>query len=156
MFHFEVVRSSRDSLRIPRKKLDDVARAATRVFGIKTPLVVNIVLEGDAKLRNLNKTYRKKDYLPDVLTFTYDQEERSGEKAVLGELILTPRLIKEQAKEHGNSLTEEFTILVIHGIVHLMGYEHEGVSQAKAAKMRELEKSLFTKVYKTSKYNASQ
>lgn len=70
--------------------------------------------------KRLNKTHRNKNYPTDVLSFG------SGEPQMgLGELILCVPILRQQAKEHKLSLTKETQYLVIHGFLHLLGYEHE-------------------------------
>ncbi len=94
------------------------------------------VLVSKKEIRALNKTYRKKDRLTDVLSF------ESYEKGVLGELVFCPDVISKQALEHGFLFKEEFIYLMLHGVLHLLGYEHEG-GRLETEKMFELQDKLF-------------
>ncbi len=87
---------------------------------------LSLVFFGEKKARELNKSYRKLDYATDVLSFEGDGVDH------LGELVLCSRVISKQAKEHRLSVQQEVLYLFIHGVLHLLGYNHEhGGRQAK-------------------------
>jgi probable rRNA maturation factor len=77
---------------------------------------VSLALIGDAKMRQLNFKYRQKDKTTDVLSF-------SGEDAFLGEILINPAQIKRQAKENKNSFQAELIFILVHGLLHLAGYD---------------------------------
>lgn len=81
--------------------------------------------------RQLNKTYRNKDRATDVLSFG------SRFKENLGELVFCPQVIKRQAKQNRHSYRDELAYLALHGLLHLLGFRHEGMS------MYELQDSIF-------------
>ncbi len=137
--HIHVIHETKEPFRISQKVLRRIERAAQRVLKVSRNAEINIVISSAAKSRKLNAAYRKKLYVPDVLTFRYDDESH-----FLGELILVPGVIKKQAKERKHTQEIEFTILVIHGIVHMLGYEHENVSKAKKEAMKRLESRLLS------------
>ncbi|MEZ4871476.1 MAG: rRNA maturation RNase YbeY [Bdellovibrionales bacterium] len=94
------------------------------------------VLFVDAKeAQRLNKQFRGKNYATDVLSF----ESVEGE---LGELVLCPAVIQEQAREHGFSYRDELVYLVLHGVLHLLGYDHE-TCENEARKMYDIQDKLF-------------
>lgn len=75
--------------------------------------------------KKLNQTYRGRDYATDVLSFG---QLNSG----LSELVICPQVVRRQAKEHNLSFRAELAYMVLHGVLHLLGYEHEaGGSRAK-------------------------
>ncbi len=85
---------------------------------------VSITLTDDETIREINKQWRGKDKPTDVLSFP--QEETIGYKyKVLGDVIISLPYAKKQAKEIGFTLKEEVLRLLIHGILHLLGYDHE-------------------------------
>ncbi|MCB0357410.1 MAG: rRNA maturation RNase YbeY [Bdellovibrionales bacterium] len=87
--------------------------------------------------KKLNKQYRHKNYATDVLSFPAQQP-------FLGELIMCPQVLKLQAQEQKHSFRQETLYMVIHGILHLLGYEHEkDVKQANI--MFALQEELFIK-----------
>lgn len=78
-----------------------------------------IVFTTDTKMRELNKSYRNRDYVTDILSF------ESEDSSSLGELALSLNKIRVQAREHRLKMHEELSYLLIHGVLHLLGYEHE-------------------------------
>ena len=97
---------------------------------------VTVLLTTDLELRELNRSFRGKDKATDVLSFP-------SEGSYLGDLAISVQTARRQAKEFQVSLQEELIRLIIHGILHLHGYDHEAVSKSEAAKMRRLEKKYF-------------
>jgi probable rRNA maturation factor len=102
---------------------------------------LSVALIGNAEMRKLNARYRKKEYPTDVLSFPAAQDMPDGVR-LLGDVIISVDKAKEQAKERGRSLDEEMTTLLIHGVLHLLGYDHE--RSAKDARiMGRLEKKIY-------------
>ena len=78
---------------------------------------VSLVLVGDRRIRQLNKLYRHKDKVTDVLSFNSDEPEQ------LGEIIIDYQQIIRQAKRFGNSVWRELIFITTHGILHLLGHD---------------------------------
>jgi len=76
------------------------------------------LITGDAELQTLNRTYRKKDYPTDVLSFP-------GEPPYLGDIAISLARAREQAKQQGHTTEDELKILLLHGLLHLKGHDHE-------------------------------
>lgn len=89
---------------------------------------ISVVLVDEEKMRELNNRYRKKDKSTNVLSFCYQEGEKfvfpSKNLLKLGEVILCPFFIKKQAQERGLDFKEELARTFIHGILHLLGYNH--------------------------------
>jgi len=101
---------------------------------------LSVVLIGDAEMRKLNARYRGKDYPTDVLSFPLDS---SGPvPRLLGDVIISVETARRQARQQGRALEQELTTLLIHGIVHLLGYDHER-SPRDARLMKRLEDKIF-------------
>jgi probable rRNA maturation factor len=83
-----------------------------------------LVLVGNREIRELNAKFRKKDYPTDVLSFQAGYELPSGMR-LLGDVVISVEKAKEQAEQRGRTLDEEMVALLIHGVVHLLGYDHE-------------------------------
>ena len=92
----------------------------------------------------MNSNFRGKNKPTDVLSFPL-REGIGGKVAgnALGDIVISLETTKRQAKELGATIKEELLRLLIHGLLHLLGYDHEGVSPAKARKMQEKEQTLF-------------
>jgi probable rRNA maturation factor len=93
-----------------------------------------IAIVPDAQIRKLNRTYRRKDTPTDVLSFPADTA------AVLGDIVIARGVTRRQAREHGHSFQTELRILALHGLLHLIGYDHENVKDA--GRMRRAEERL--------------
>ncbi len=104
----------------------------------------------DARMREINFEYRKKDKPTDVLSFPqYTPLEIRGETlpeesagTYLGDLVISSETTIRQAKRFKVTIKAELTRLIVHGILHLIGYDHEGVSAREAQAMRRRERSL--------------
>ena len=91
---------------------------------------VSIQVVGEAKMRRLNRAHRGKDHATDVLAFAMRDGERM-DASDWGDVFLCPAVIRRQAKEHGVAFEEEFVRTLIHGMLHLAGYDHERRAAAK-------------------------
>lgn len=106
---------------------------------------LSVLLVNDRRMRALNCDYRGKDRPTDVLSFAMGEGEPiQGEPSVLGDVVISLPTAWRQAAEKGHPLEREVTILLIHGILHLLGYDHEG-EEREALKMERLEKRLLAK-----------
>jgi len=76
------------------------------------------LITGDAELQQLNRQYRKKNYPADVLSFP-------GEAPYLGDIAISLARAREQAKQQGHTVEDELKILILHGLLHLKGHDHE-------------------------------
>ncbi len=104
---------------------------------------INIVLAGNRELQRLNRQYRGKDAPTDVLSFAMLEEDgpaaaRNGE-LMLGDIYISVDKAGAQAAEAGHSLHREILILAIHGLLHLIGYDHQNEAGYEAMHKRELE-----------------
>jgi len=106
-----------------KKFLEKIAEKTLKTLKIKIP-EISIVLVGDDKIKELNKKYRKKNQVTDVLAFDLSPLAK-GEGFDYGEIFICLPQAKRQAKQFGHSLKKELAILLIHGILHLAGYDDE-------------------------------
>ncbi len=98
---------------------------------------LSIDLVGDGRMRRLNRQYRKKDRATDVLAFAM-RESVSPVSALLGDVVISVPTALRQAKEGGRALSEELAWLLVHGVLHLCGYDHErSDAEARRMKLRE-------------------
>lgn len=86
---------------------------------------VELLLTNDATIHKLNKQYRSKDRPTDVLSFSLEDPVH------LGQLVISVDRAREQAKDIGQSLEEELQFLFTHGLLHLLGYDHEEPEEEK-------------------------
>ena len=107
---------------------------------------IGLVLTSDTKIRKLNREYRGKDKATDVLSFSMIEGEPTSIKhTLLGDVVISVDTMKRQAKKYDVYAYQEFLRLLIHGILHLFGYDHENVSKKEAIQMRTTEDRLYHK-----------
>jgi len=85
------------------------------------------LITGDSELRRLNRDFRGKDYATDVLSFPSD-----GANGHLGDIAISLGRARAQAREFGHGIEQEVQILMLHGVLHLLGYDHESDTGAMA------------------------
>jgi probable rRNA maturation factor len=105
---------------------------------------LSIALVGEKEMRPLNAEYRKKNKTTDVLSFPADNPA-TAKRVLLGDVIISVEQARRQAKERNHSLKREMVILLIHGILHLLGYDHER-SPRQAKIMADLEVKLLNRL----------
>ncbi len=119
-----------------------VAAAALENLGGLEEAELSIVLSDDSAIRKLNKTYRGVDRATDVLSFSQREgEDGDSDLAVLGDIVISLDRAHEQAREYGHSFEREMGFLVVHGILHLLGWDHEKADE-EAAMMAKTEEIL--------------
>jgi probable rRNA maturation factor len=92
--------------------------------------ILTIAVVPDARVRGLNRQYRRKDLATDVLSFP------AGERGVLGDVVIAAGVAKRQAKAAGHTLQTELRVLALHGLLHLIGYDHEA-DQGRMARIEQ-------------------
>ena len=138
-----------------KKLLKDVLAHVESDIAIPEVCQIHLALTDDARIQVLNREYRKKDKATDVLSFPqFDPKEISGrsKKKVavpgpyLGDLVISTETTLKQAKEFGVTKRAELMRLVVHGVLHLCGYDHEKVPAAEAQRMRRRERYIRSKL----------
>ena len=94
--------------------------------------VVTVAIVADGRVRVLNRQYRGKDQPTDVLSFP------AGEPGQLGDVVIALGVARRQARAAGHSVATEFRVLALHGLLHLLGYDHE----SDGGQMRRIERRL--------------
>lgn len=125
--------------------LERVARAALASEGW-TQAEVSIVLTDDREIHALNREYRGVDRPTDVLSFPLMEGEDGnlelngypeGEPVALGDVVISLERAREQAVEYGHSLHRELAFLTVHGILHLLGYDHDTHERERLMRAKE-------------------
>lgn len=145
--------------------LEIVSKENSSLRQAQDRIEISLAIVGNGRMRRLNKMYRKKNRVTDVLAFDNKSVLRYLAKAFprlkkgedikfieppddvkrLGEIVICYPEAKKQAKRLGHSLEKELAILLAHGILHLVGYEHERGGQG-AEEMRETEERVLQKI----------
>jgi len=122
------------------RRLKTIALAILGLLG-EADAELSLVLIGNSEMRKLNAKYRRKDYPTDVLSFPMEDGGTPATR-LLGDVIISVEKAREQAKQRGRTPDQELATLLIHGIVHLLGYDHER-SAKDARAMKRLEDKIY-------------
>jgi probable rRNA maturation factor len=109
-------------------KRPDLARWLQMAAPSRARGEVGVALVTDAHIRTLNATYRRKDAPTDVLSFSADRASRipePGGAAFLGDIVIATGVARRQARDLGHSYATELRVLALHGLLHLLGYDHD-------------------------------
>jgi len=149
----EVILRTKSSQRISPRHIETLVRGLVKNFRAHTKLkkatpakiesaFLTVVFVSARESQSVNFRYRKKNYPTDVLSFSEDDSKRG-----LGELVLCPQILERQARELNHSFKKELDYMIIHGFLHLLGYDHEK-SRREELKMTKLQDKLFSKLSK--------
>ena len=100
--------------------------------------IIYITFISDYKMKKINNEYRQKNTSTDVLSFNYENSSNN----ILGEVLISMNYCKKNILKNKNSLSKEIIILSIHGILHLLGYDHDNLKNEKT--MFELQEKLYS------------
>lgn len=129
------------------ERLSVCADTALAVLGARHERV-GIILLNNRTIRSINREFRGKNTATDVLSFRYDTTTSPGVPFPDGEILISVERAERQSREQGISLESELINLMIHGICHLQGYDHE-IGEAEAEKMRKAERDVAQKLIRT-------
>jgi probable rRNA maturation factor len=125
-FTLEIQRASRASHVPSDRQLRAWARAA-----LSRAATVTLRFVAEAEGRRLNLQYRGRDYATNVLTFAY------GTRPLSGDVVVCAPVVAREAREQGKPAEHHYAHLVVHGLLHLQGMDHEGDAEARAMERRE-------------------
>ncbi len=140
---------------VDRHLIESVLAEALAGRKLDSPLSVGLVVTDDEGIRELNRRHRGVDAPTDVLSFPledYDAPEKPratfprprGVPLPLGDIVISYERAVEQAESYGHSLDREIAFLVVHGALHLLGYDHE--QPAEAERMRREEEAVLQRL----------
>lgn len=135
----EVVNKQR-KIKIPSGGLARFADLATASIAETSGRVVTVAFVSDRAMRELNRDFRGSDKTTDVLSFPFEPDEFDDREDFLGDIVISAEQASRQAAENGLSLDAEIKQLILHGILHLCGYDHEtdnGEMNARELELRE-------------------
>jgi probable rRNA maturation factor len=123
---------------IDLKKLENAVKFFLKKYKIQKHFV-SIAFISDEEIKKINQTYRGKNKATDILSF-------QGSGDFLGEIIISPKQIKNQAEEIGKKWQEELLFVLLHGLLHLIGYEDD--SEEKRQEMIKMGNKLINEINK--------
>lgn len=124
MNNFEIINETNENI----KELEEVKKLVE--FALKyqnlNNVLFNIIIVDEEKIQYLNKNYRNKDSVTDVISFALEDDDTfiQTDVRILGDIYICLKRAKDQALEYGHSFLREISFLTIHGLLHLLGYDH--------------------------------
>ena len=125
------------TISVKKKRLKEIVKTVLKEENIKENINLSIAFVGEEEIKRINKRYRSKDEATDVLSFS---EEIIKDE--LGEIVICLDKVAENAKNIGYSFEKELEQDLIHGLLHLLGYDHEK-SKIEDERMMEKQKKYF-------------
>src|SRR6266851_7322360 len=130
----EAVNNRQGAARLARRPLESFLRRVKNELGLDEASLT-VCLVSDAEIARMNETFRKKNGPTDVLSFPMVARRRPvrlgrGSRTVkageyLGDIAISPATAQRYAKKNGRKLSSELQVLILHGVLHLLGYDHE-------------------------------
>lgn len=128
------------------KRLHDGLNAVARLHDLDDMTEVDITIVDDEEIHTLNREYRNVDRPTDVLSFALDEGEEDEpqlidgpEEHLLGDIIISAETAQRQGEEFGHGLEREIVYLAVHGLLHLLGYDHMTDEDKKIMRAKEEE-----------------
>lgn len=141
------------------QRLQEGLQAVARLNGLSEEDEVDVTIVDDAEIHVLNREYRGMDKPTDVLSFALDEDceeddepELLGgpEEHLLGDIIISAETALRQSEEYGHGLEREMTYLAVHGMFHLLGYDH--LTEEEKAEMRAKEEEALRAIRLSEEY----
>jgi probable rRNA maturation factor len=121
----EVINKQR-KIKLEKSKFEKFANQALNLIDKAKEKDLTIVFVSDVKIKELNRKFRNKNHPTDVLSFPYEPDSYDLENQnLLGDIVISAETAKRQAQQHNLTLEKEIKQLILHGILHLCGYDHE-------------------------------
>jgi len=135
-----LINNRQKRIRLDTRKIRSIAREILKFEGQPDHAELSIVFCDDDFIQKLNDEYLGRNRPTDVLSFPMDEEEFDSEVRLLGDVVISVDTAQQQAQKMRHSLELEVVFLLIHGILHLIGYDH--VRKSDQARMKAREETL--------------
>lgn len=122
--------------RVNKRRLAGLLETLVRHYRLRPP-ELSLALVGERVIRRLNRDFLKEDKVTDVLSFPLARTAADG-NYYLGDIIIAPAQADRQARRQGHGLDRELEVLVIHGFLHLLGYDHFRGIEEEETRMQKL------------------
>lgn len=140
MNYFEVINNNKELVE-ETEQMKDFIKYCVKKLKLKN-VIFNVIIVNNKKIHEINKKYRKIDKPTDVISFALEdsKENFTSKIRMLGDIYISYEKVKSQALEYNHSLVRELCFLTIHGLLHLLGYDH--MKKEDEIRMFELQKEL--------------
>ena len=124
---------------LPRERLEAAAQTVLAMHEVAAKAMVSVIIGTDEQLREMNLRYRGIDAVTDILSFAAQPlpQEVNEDAGYLGDIIIALPYVSRRAKREVHDLQDEIILLLVHGLLHLLGYDHDSAeSQAEMWKVQ--------------------
>lgn len=133
----EIINKTRKYL-INKTNIKNLIKHVLGFHPINGKVKVDIVFVGNKEIKKLNSLFRKINRATNVLSFVMEYEK---DKILEGEIVISCEKAKDEAKKLGNNFNDYIVFLIIHGLLHILGYDH--INESDRKKMEKLEEEIF-------------
>jgi probable rRNA maturation factor len=137
------IQNNQNKIKINRRKIRAAILKILKILECADK-EISINFVDDTKIKQLNKQYLGKDKATNVLSFSLREDEYGNiNPQVLGDIIISVETAQKDAVYGNLTVDQEINFLIIHGLLHLLGYDHENTTKKETSKMRKKERELF-------------
>lgn len=149
-YHIDIQNATEAPLPLTENELTNLAELALRDHQHDAELTIRLV--DSEEMIYLNSTYRKQNKVTNVLAFPCSLPDNIElDCPLLGDIIICPEVLLTESQQFNKSLTEHWSLIVIHGVLHLLGYDH--IKDDDASVMQSIEVKLLTEIGYANPYN---
>jgi probable rRNA maturation factor len=140
------IKNSQNKIKIDKRRIRSTILKILRILDC-ADTEISLYFVDDENIKQINKQYLGKDKATNVISFSLREGEYGNiNPHILGDIILSAETAQRDAIKGNFTITQEIEFLIIHGILHLLGYNHENTTQKETNKMRRKEKKIFNAI----------
>ena len=141
------IRNNQNKIKIDKRRIRGTVLKVLKILDCADK-EISLSFVDDENIKQLNKQYLGRDKATNVISFSLREGEYGNiNPQILGDIIISVETAQRDAIKENLTFSQELEFLIIHGILHLLGYNHENTSKKETNKMRQKEKDLFTAIY---------
>ncbi len=114
-----------------KKLFSKIFTTTNNMLKLDNERMVDVTIVSEEEIKRINKDYRQKDAITDVISFAFDEAQEQTVSPMIGEIYICYNRAIQQAQEYGHSLKRELCFLFCHGLLHLYGYDHMQEDEAQ-------------------------
>ena len=137
----EILLTNTTKEKVEEKDIENICKLTFKKLDVKNP-IVSITIVDNKRIKEINRDYRNKDSETDVISFAFEEanDYTYPDMRFLGEIYISIEKDKSQSEEYCHSLKREICFLTVHGLLHLLGYDH--IEESERLVMRKLEEEI--------------
>jgi probable rRNA maturation factor len=122
----EVFVANEQEMSVDERRLSTLARHTLEAEKVGGEAELSVLLVSSDHIQNLNARFANENHPTDVLAFPMLEEDEDDDQTLLGDVVVCPEVAEKNALKLGHSLSRELDVLIVHGTLHLLGYDHQG------------------------------